>query len=118
MTGWIAGCAVAAVIGVTAGCATKPDSGALPVVAIAEPSARPCGTVLRVREAERWVVLECSLPPPPDSVVVLARDGTPTARVRTTLHRRGPHVVAEIIEGRPKAGDMIEGLSERTEERP
>jgi hypothetical protein len=79
---------------------------------------RVCGVAIRVRDAERWVVLECSVFPAPGQVVGLSRGGEAVARVRLTAHRRGPNVIAEIVEGLPMAGDVIETVSQRTEERP
>lgn len=106
---------------ILAGCATRPvvadgpgDSGP-PQKGL---QTRVCGVVLRVREPERWVVLECSVFPAPGQVVGLSRDGKAVAWVRLTAHRRGPNVVAEIVEGLPMAGDVIETVSHRTEERP
>lgn len=105
----------------SAGCATRPASADEPVGAGSprpDVRTRVCGEVLRVRDSERWVVLECSVFPAPGQVVGLSRAGKAVARVRVTAHRRGPHVVAEIVEGLPMAGDVIETVSQRTEERP
>jgi len=63
-------------------------------------------------------VLECPLPPAAGAVVGLSRDGAPAGRVRITRHRRGSYVVAEIVSGRPQAGDSIDERSQGTEERP
>jgi len=105
--GWLAGL-------VAAGCATAPEPGTVPSAI----RARPCGTVVRVRDAERWVVLDCPLAPAVGAVVGLSRDGAPAARARITAHRRGSYVVAEIVSGRPQAGDVIDERLQGTEERP
>jgi len=113
--------AAAGVAVLSPGCATRPvpvdgSEGAGPSQTGLQ--TRVCGVVLRVREPERWVVMECSVFPSPGQVVGLSRGGKAVARVRLTAHRRGPNVVAEIVEGLPKAGDVIETVSQRTEERP
>jgi hypothetical protein len=97
-----------------AGCSTPPTAapGAAGV------QARPCGTVIRPRSHEGWVVLECPLSPAAGSEVDLVRDGVAVARVRITAHRRGSYVVAEIVNGRPQAGDVIDERRQRPEERP
>lgn len=125
MTGTVLRVGVLAVAGaavLSAGCATRQVAVDGPDGAEPPPKTglqtRVCGVVLRVREPERWVVLECSVFPAPGQVVGLSRGGKTVARVRLTTHRRGPNVVAEIVEGLPMAGDVIETVSQRTEERP
>jgi hypothetical protein len=97
----------------TAGCST-PSALAPGAIGV---QARPCGTVIRTRSHEGWVVLECPLSPAAGSEVDLVRGGVAVARVRITAHRRGSYVVAEIVDGRPQAGDVIDERRQRPEER-
>ncbi len=110
---WAAGIGLAAGLAAS-GCSTPTASA--PVAAGVQ--ARPCGTVIRARSRDGWVVLECPLSPAAGSEVALVRGGEAVARVRITAHRRGSYVVAEIVDGRPRAGDVIDERRQRPEERP
>ena len=77
---------------------------------------RPCGRVIRVNPADRYVVLECGLAPPVGASVDLMRDGQVAARVRATAMRWGPYVAADVEQGDPAVGDVMAWTAPRAPE--
>lgn len=94
-----------------AGCAsTKPKTTEAPV--INQPVAFDLyGRVVRVNEAERYVVLECTFLPRAGEEITLFRDQEKRVRSRVRVGTAGSShwVAADILEGFPQPGDWFVG---------
>lgn len=103
---WVPGVALAAAVGIMAGCKTVP-SAPKPEPAVAESGPRPCGRVVRVDERERFVVFRIGYPAPSGLEWRVMRHGQPTGVVMFTGEFRGDYAVAEWVEGYPAVGDYL-----------
>jgi len=105
--------ALLAVISLTlgAGCAsTKPKAPETGI--INQPVAFDLyGRVVRVNEADRYVVLECTFLPSVGEEITLFRDQEKRvrSRVRVATVGSGHWVAADILEGYPQPGDWFIG---------
>lgn len=109
---------VMAIVLGTAGCVSSRTAPPIRSIKLDGIEWRASGRVIRVRPDIGWVVLDCALPPAAGEDVALTRNGQIVAHVRATEHRRGAIVAADILEGRPMAGDVIEAQSMKAETQP
>jgi|GEM_PF-3849130 len=97
------------------GCQTKkpasppPTPTATPEASKA-PRFRPGGVVRRVNAGERYLIFESRLPFPPGIEAYCIRGNTITGRLLIPGQRRRDYELAEVISGRPQAGDIVEPL--------
>lgn len=75
---------------------------------VPQPSPAPVsGEILRVNEAERFVVVRAAvLPEPGQEATVFDWEGV-AGRIRFTTELRPPYMAADIVEGRPRRGDRF-----------
>lgn len=85
-----------------AGCATTRTRG--PEAAGGSP-AQPGGEIVRVNAAAGYVVAECSVLPSAGEEATVIRGNQAAGRIRFTGQVRPPYAVADILAGRPLAGD-------------
>ncbi|MBU1693832.1 MAG: hypothetical protein KJ726_03425 [Verrucomicrobia bacterium] len=79
-----------------------------------EPENRPLGAappafvgrVLRVNQAEHFVILQCERLPSAREALKLYRGKEPAGAIRADGPFRYPFVVADILEGAPRRGDV------------
>ena len=85
-----------------AGCAS-------PRVVIPDPTPRgpAVGEIMQVNEAGRFVVVRAAvLPEAGQEATVFAEEGV-VGRIRFTSSLRPPYMAADIVEGRPRRGDLF-----------
>ena len=83
-------------------CATSPDQEE------AAPLRSPVGIVRSVHLAERYLVFEAEYKIPEGTRMLLLRDGVPAGTLRAGASRRRKFQSADIVEGRPSLGDLVE----------
>lgn len=71
----------------------------------------PAGIVQRVNFAEKYLVFEASHLFATGEELVVMRDGRPAGRVRVLSIRRKRIQSADILEGAPRVGDIVERFS-------
>jgi len=79
-----------------------------------EPEGRPpeagppafVGRVVRVNQAERFVIVQCERLPSAGEALKLYRGKEPAGAIRADGPFRYPFVVADVLEGTPRRGDV------------
>jgi hypothetical protein len=66
------------------------------------------GIIRSVNLAERYVVFEAEFRVPPGREMRLLQNGLPAGRLRAGSYRRRKFQSADILEGRPRTGDLVE----------
>lgn len=74
------------------------------------PPRPPVGIVFSVNLAERMLVFESEYRIPPGMQMRLLRDGSTVGMLRAGSVRRRRFQSADILEGRPQPGDLVEPL--------
>lgn len=71
----------------------------------------PVGIVRSVNLAERYVIFEAEFRIPPGMDMRLLRDNRPVGLLKSQRYRRRKFQAADILEGRPQQGDLVEPVS-------
>ncbi len=102
LSGWLA---------LATGCASsRPPAEIVEPVAIALPDVPKVpfsGTVIRVNDEFRYVVLQCTILPSIGEEAKVVRDTRTVGRVKVSGPTHLPFTVADILEGTVKAGDEV-----------
>lgn len=69
---------------------------------------RPSGVVQRVNFPEKYLIFQASRPFPAGETLVLRRDGSEVGRVRVLPYRRKSIQAADILDGVPEIGDVLQ----------
>lgn len=88
---------------VTPGCRFWRRPDAPPAV-----TTRPAGVVREVNAAERYLVFESLFPFMPGEILHIIRDGRRVGQVRVHRLRHRPFFAADLLEGIPRPGDILE----------
>ena len=65
------------------------------------------GTVIRVNDEFRYVVMQCAILPSVGEEAKVVRDGKAVGRVKVSGPTHPPFTVADILEGTVKTGDGV-----------
>jgi len=69
---------------------------------------QPAGVVTRINRAEKYLVFESSFPFVAGQTVHAVRDGRRVATLRVHPLRQRPFYAADILDGVPQTGDLVE----------
>lgn len=71
-----------------------------------EPRVIPAARVVHANAADKYVILMCEKLPQPGEDAQIFRDGKQVGEVRFVSNRKGRYIVADIVSGDPRRGDI------------